>query len=93
MEQILVGEVMQLRRDLLYREPNPCQMVVICMMTNIQTIAKKIIRPVVLAIAMLFLTPVAALLQTALKAPLPAQITANETVVYKTVQSSIAFKI
>lgn len=62
------------------------------MMTNIQTIAKKIIRPVALAIAMLFLTPVAGVLQAALKAPYPVQVTTNETVVYKTVQSSIAFK-
>ena len=77
---------------MLCREPNPRQMVVICMMTNIQTVAKKIIQPVVLAIAMLFLTPVAALLQTALKASFPVQVTTNETVVYKTVQSSIAFK-
>jgi hypothetical protein len=67
-------------------------MVVICMMTNIQTVAKKIIQPVALAIAMLFLTPVAGLLQAALKAPFPVQVTTNETVVYKTVQSSIAFK-
>jgi len=31
-------------------------------------------------------------LQAALKAPYPVQVTTNETVVYKTVQSSIAFK-
>ena len=67
-------------------------MVVICMMTNIHTVAKKIIQPVALAIVMLFLTPVAGLLQAALKAPYPVQVTNNETVVYKTVQSSIAFK-
>lgn len=67
-------------------------MVVICMMTNIQTAAKKIIQPVALAIAMLFLTPVVGVLQAALKAPYPVQVTTNETVVYKTVQSSIAFK-
>ena len=67
-------------------------MVVICMMTNIQTIAKKIIQPVALAIAMLFLTPVAGVLQAALKSPYPVQVTTNETVVYKTVQSSIVFK-
>jgi len=64
-----------------------------CMTQNITKSAIKIIKPVVLAIAMLFLTPVAGLLQAALKAPLPAQVTTNETVVYKTVQSSIAFKI
>jgi hypothetical protein len=67
-------------------------MVDIRMMTNIRTVAKKIIQPVVLAIVMLFLTPVAGLLQAALKAPLPVQVTNTETVVYKTVQSSVAYK-
>ena len=62
------------------------------MMTNIQNVAKKIIQPVVLAIVMLFLTPVAGLLQAALKAPASVQATTNETVVYKTIQSSVAFK-
>ncbi|MEP7173155.1 MAG: hypothetical protein ABI705_06670 [Aestuariivirga sp.] len=62
------------------------------MMTHIQTVAKKIIQPVVLAIAMLFMTPVAGLLNAALRAPSPVQITLNETVVYKTVQASVAFK-
>ena len=62
------------------------------MMTQFLTITKKIIQPVVLAIAMLFMTPVAGLLNAALKAPPPAQITSNETVVYKTTKSSIAFK-
>ena len=62
------------------------------MMTSIQTVTKKILRPVVLAIAMLFLTPVAGLLQAALKTPVPVQMTSNETVVYKSVHSSIAFK-
>jgi hypothetical protein len=68
-------------------------MVVICMMTNIQTVAKKIIRPAALAIAMLFMTPVVGLLSSALKAPPSAgQITSNETVVYKTAQPSVAFR-
>ena len=62
------------------------------MMTSIQTVTKKILQPVVLAIAMLFLTPVAGLLQAALKTPVPVQMTSNETVVYKSVHSSIAFK-
>ena len=62
------------------------------MMTNIKTVAKKIILPVALAIAMLFLTPVAGLLLAALKAPAPVQVTTNQTVVYKTVQSSTAYK-
>jgi hypothetical protein len=63
------------------------------MMTNIQTVTKKILQPVALAIAMLFMTPVVGLLSSALKAPLSAvQITSNETVVYKTTQSSVAYK-
>ena len=67
-------------------------MVIMSMMTNIQTVTKKILQPVALAIAMIFLTPVVGLLSSALMAPSPVQLTANETVVYKTVQSSIAFK-
>jgi hypothetical protein len=62
------------------------------MMANIQNAAKKIIQPVVLVIVMLFLTPVAGFLQSALKAPASVQVTTNETVVYKTIQSSVAFK-
>jgi hypothetical protein len=61
-------------------------------MTQFLTITKKIIQPVVLAIAMLFMTPVAGLLNAALRATPPAQFTSNETVVYKTPHSSIAFK-
>lgn len=74
------------------REPIPLKVVVMSMMTNIQTVTKKILQPVALAIAMLFLTPVVGLLSSALMAPSPVQLTSNETVVYKTVQSSIAFK-
>jgi hypothetical protein len=73
-------------------EPNPFKVVVMSMMTNIQTVTKKILQPLALAIAMLFLTPVVGLLNTALKAPLSVQLTSNETVVYKTTQSSVAFK-
>jgi hypothetical protein len=62
------------------------------MMAQIQTVAKKIIQPVVLAIVMLFMTPVAGMLSAALRPPPPAHFTSNETVVYKTVQSSVAFK-
>ena len=63
-------------------------------MTNFQTVTKKILQPIILAIAMLFLTPVAGLLQAALMAPVPVpvQMISNETVVYKSVRSSIAFK-
>ena len=62
------------------------------MMTHIQTVAKKIVQPVILAIAMLFMTPVAGLLNAALQAPPPVQLTSNETVVYKTTHASVAFK-
>lgn len=63
------------------------------MMTNIQTVAMKILQPLALAIAMLFMTPVVGLLSSALKAPPSAvQITDNETVVYKITQSSVAYK-
>jgi hypothetical protein len=41
-------------------------------MSILQTVTKKILQPVVLAIAMLFLTPVAGLLQAALMTPVPA---------------------
>ena len=62
------------------------------MMTHVPTVAKKIIQPVVLAVAMLFMTPVAGLLNAALRASPPVQTTSNETVVYKTMHASVAFK-
>ena len=63
-----------------------------CMMTHVQTIAKKIIQPLVLAVAMLFMTPVVGLVSASFNAPAPVQYSSNETVVYKTVQTSVAFK-
>ena len=72
-------------------EPNP-GWAVLNGMTQIHVVAKKIIQPIVLAIAMLFMTPVAGLLNAALRAPPPAEITSNETVVYKTMHSSVAYK-
>ena len=74
------------------REPNPCRTVVMSMMTHVLTVAKKILQPVVLGIAMLFMTPVAGMLNAALRAPPPVQITSNETVVYKTSHASVAFE-
>ncbi len=62
------------------------------MMTHVQTIAKKIIQPLVLAVAMLFMTPVVGLVSASFNAPAPVQYSSNETVVYKTVQTSVAFK-
>jgi hypothetical protein len=62
------------------------------MMTHSLTVAKKIIRPVILGIAMLLMTQVAGMLNAALRAPPPVQISSNETVVYKTTHVSVAFK-
>lgn len=62
------------------------------MMIHTFTVAKKIIQPVVLGIAMLFMTPVAGMLNAALRAPPPVQISSNETVIYKTMHASVVFK-
>ena len=67
-------------------------MVVIVMMTNAQNIAKKIIKPSALAIAMMFMTPVVGLLSAGLNSLPPVQYSSNETVVYKTMHESVAFK-
>jgi hypothetical protein len=62
------------------------------MMTHVQTAAKKIIKPVALAIAMLFMTPVVGLVSASFNAPAPVQYSSNETVVYKTLHETVAFK-
>jgi hypothetical protein len=62
------------------------------MMTQIQTVAKKIIQPVALAIAMLFMTPVVGLVSASFNAPPSVQYSSNETVVYKTIHASVAHK-
>jgi hypothetical protein len=62
------------------------------MMTHVQTAAKKIIQPVALAIAMLFMTPVVGLVSASFNAPAPVQYSSNETVVYKTMHETVAFK-
>ena len=62
------------------------------MMTHVPTVAKKIIQPVILAIAMLFMTPVPGLLNAVLRASPPVQTSSNETVVYKTTHTSVAYK-
>ena len=61
------------------------------MMTHMQTVAKKIVQPVALAIAMLFMTPVVGLVSASFNGPAPVQYSSNETVVYKT-NTSVAFK-
>ena len=61
------------------------------MMTNIQTATLKIVQPIVLAIAMLFSTPLFGLMHNSAQ---PTQRTievANETVVFKS-NTSVAFK-
>lgn len=67
-------------------------MVVMSMMTNVQNTAKKIIKPFALAVAMMFMTPVVGLLSAALQSSPPVQYSSNETVVYKTIHESAAFK-
>jgi hypothetical protein len=62
------------------------------MMTHIQTAAKKIILPVALAIAMLYMTPVVGLVGASFNAPAAVQYSSNETVVYKTIHTSVAYK-
>ena len=62
------------------------------MMTHTFTVAKKIIQPVVLGIAMLFMTPVAGMLNAALRAPPPVEISSNESVIYKTMHAAVVFK-
>lgn len=62
------------------------------MMTNVQNTAKKIIKPFALAIAMMFMTPVVGLLSAGLNSPPPVQYSSNETVVYKIIHESVAFK-
>jgi hypothetical protein len=62
------------------------------MMAHVQSVTKKIIRPVALAIAMLFLTPVVGLVSASFNTPAPIQYSSNETVVYKTTQASVAYK-
>jgi hypothetical protein len=62
------------------------------MMTHIQTVAKKILQPVALAIAMLYMTPVVGMVSASFNAPAPVQYSSNETVVYKTIHTSVAYK-
>ena len=62
------------------------------MMTHIQTVAKKIVQPVALAIAMLLMTPVVGLVSASFNSPAPVQYSSNETVVYKIVHASVAHK-
>ena len=69
------------------REPNPNCGVVKSMMTH----AKKIIRPIALAAAMMFMTPVVGLVSASFHAPAPVQYSSSETVVYKT-DMSVLFK-
>lgn len=73
-------------------EPKRVTAVLIGMMTNIQKTIFKILQPIVLAIVMLFTTPLVGLLQTAIRGASPVVNVANETVVFKTANTSVAFK-
>jgi hypothetical protein len=72
-------------------EPFARPAVLICMMTNIQTVTRKIVQPIVLAIAMLFSTPLFGLMHNSAQPTQRAMDVANETVVFKT-NTSVAFK-
>jgi hypothetical protein len=62
------------------------------MMTHIQTVAKKTIRAAALAIAMLLMTPIVGLVSASFNAPVHVQYSSNETVVYKTIHATVAYK-
>jgi hypothetical protein len=62
------------------------------MMTYIQTIALKILQPVVLAAVMLFSTPLFGLPRSVVQPANPVVTVANETVVFKSDNTSVAFK-
>jgi hypothetical protein len=62
------------------------------MMTHTQSIARRVLQPIVLAIVMLFSTPVAGLLHGANHASAPVVTVANETVVFKSANTSVAYK-
>jgi hypothetical protein len=63
------------------------------MMTNIKNIAIRLLQPVVLAVLMLFSTPVFGLLHIPSYAPIPIVAVNNETIVFKTtMNASVAFK-
>lgn len=62
------------------------------MMTNTNNIAAKIVKPIVLAVAMTFSTPILGLLFAKYTVPVPVVNVANETVVFKANNSSVAFK-
>jgi hypothetical protein len=68
--------------------------VLIGMMTHIQTTIRKIMQPIVLAVIMLFSTPIAGMLHTVIHAtPVATSVdVANETVVFKSANTSVAFK-
>ena len=62
-------------------------------MTNIKNMAIRLLRPVVLAVLMLFSTPVFGLLRIPSHAPTPVVTVNNETIVFKTTMNgSVAFK-
>ncbi len=61
------------------------------MMTNIKTAIRKIVQPIVLAIAMLFSTPLFGLLHNAVQPSVRVVDVVKEKVVFKT-NTSVAFK-
>jgi hypothetical protein len=62
------------------------------MTQNITKSAIKIIKPVVLAVALLFLTPLAGMLRLPASAPQEAVVASNLTVVFKSGPASVVYK-
>lgn len=73
----------------LRREPKSPLSSCYVMMTPV--LIKKILRPVVLAAAIMLMTPVAGLVRASFNAPVPVEYSSSETVIYKT-NTSVAFK-
>jgi hypothetical protein len=62
------------------------------MMTHTNTIAAKIVKPIVLAALMIFSTPIFGLIYAKKTVPTPIVSVSNETVVFKANNASVAFK-
>jgi len=64
----------------------------ISMMTSIQIVTNRVLLPTALAVAMLLSTPAFGLFDAAMNAPSSIRSIADETVIYETIHSSMAFK-
>ena len=62
------------------------------MMTSLSIVTIKIVKPVIVAIAMFWLTPLFGMLQAHPKVVAPVVTVENQTVVYKSTHTSVQFK-